>query len=531
MTNWTIRKRISAGYAAVVAVTIAIGLFGYVCLGLIQQESTSLVDDSLPGIIALTRVQANMRENYGLIEKHILTTEASAFPAIEQRLREISTENNDLLKQAEATILTTQERALFETLNATRTEYRKSFDAVLELSRANKKTAAFELFTRTADVAFKKYDAALQAEVDYNVKQGQTSGASIASTVSASHRFTAIGVSVALLLAIGIGYLITRSINRILVSTTHTIAEGAAQVASASDQVSKSSQSLAQGASEQAASLEETSSSLEELSSMTRHNAESAATAKDLSTQTRAAADTGHADMTEMRTAMDAIKTSSADIAKIIKSIDEIAFQTNILALNAAVEAARAGEAGMGFAVVAEEVRALAQRSANSAKETASKIEVAIRNGEHGVLISDKVAQSLGVIVEKARKVDEIVAEIATASHEQNQGIGQINTAVSQMDKVTQSNAGSAEETAAAAEELNAQSVTLKESVTHLRQLVGGGRQHAIANAAPAHTTLTKSAPPAKRGAPSALKTPAPHRLHQPTVVTVGQHDGFFKDS
>jgi methyl-accepting chemotaxis protein len=205
---------------------------------------------------------------------------------------------------------------------------------------------------------------------------------------------------------------------------------------------------------------------------MTKRNAASAQEAKDLSNQTRAAADLGASHMEQMRLAMDEIKASSDDIAKIIKTIDEIAFQTNILALNAAVEAARAGEAGMGFAVVAEEVRSLAQRSARSAKETAGKIEVAISKSEQGVRISGSVAQSLNEIVQKARKVDVLIAEIAQASSEQSQGIGQVNGAISQMDKITQSNAANAEETAAASEELNAQALSMQDSVSDLRKLV-----------------------------------------------------------
>jgi methyl-accepting chemotaxis protein len=241
--------------------------------------------------------------------------------------------------------------------------------------------------------------------------------------------------------------------------------------------VSASSQSLAEGSSNQAASIEETSASLEEMSSMTKRNAENAQKANDLAKQARTAADRGVSDMQAMSAAMDAIKGSSDDIAKIIKTIDEIAFQTNILALNAAVEAARAGEAGMGFAVVADEVRNLAQRSAQAAKETAAKIEGAISKTGQGVEINSKVAQALNEIVSKAHQVDELVAEVANASHEQTQGITQINTAVGQMDKVTQSNAASAEESAAAAQELNAQAAQMKQSVAELMQMVGGNGQ------------------------------------------------------
>jgi hypothetical protein len=252
------------------------------------------------------------------------------------------------------------------------------------------------------------------------------------------------------------------------------------KINSMSGQVSSASQSLAEGASEQAASLEETSSSLEEMSSMTKRNAETAGKVKELGSDARTAGDLGVKDMAALVTAMDAIKTSSADIAKIIKTIDEIAFQTNILALNAAVEAARAGEAGAGFAVVADEVRNLAQRCAQAAKETASKIEDAVQKSAVGAEISAKVAKSLEEIVGKARQVDEMAGEVAAASQEQSQGIAQVNTAVTQMDKVTQSNAASAEESAAPAEELTAQAESLKEAVSDLLRLVDGqGRQTA----------------------------------------------------
>ena len=271
-----------------------------------------------------------------------------------------------------------------------------------------------------------------------------------------------------------IAAIITRKLGSLLRSLALCMNEGSMQVANAASQVSSASQSLAEGASQQAASLEETSSSLEEMSSMTKRNSENARKANDLAKEARTAADKGAGDMQSMSAAMEAIKVSSDDIAKIIRTIDEIAFQTNILALNAAVEAARAGQAGAGFAVVADEVRNLAQRSAQAAKETANKIEGAITNTGQGVDICRKVAGALNDIVVKVRQVDELVAEVAGASLEQTQGITQINTAVTQMDKVTQSNAASAEESAAAAAELNGQAAVLKESVVELLQLAGG---------------------------------------------------------
>jgi methyl-accepting chemotaxis protein len=274
------------------------------------------------------------------------------------------------------------------------------------------------------------------------------------------------------------GGLLSRSINRVVRNVAHGLRASAGQVAGAAGQLSVASQSLAAGSSEQAASIEETSASLETASSNTKRNADNVGTAKDLARQTRSAADQAVQDMQAMSQAMDALKISSNDIAKIIHAIDEIAFQTNILALNAAVEAARAGEAGMGFAVVADEVRNLAQRSAQAAKETAAKIEGAISKTDQGVAITGKVARALNEIMSKARQMDELAAEIAAASSEQAKGIDQINAAVGQMDQVTQSNAASAEETAASAEELSAQAETMKHLVRNLVDLVGGDQSN-----------------------------------------------------
>ncbi len=328
--------------------------------------------------------------------------------------------------------------------------------------------------------------AACQDELLKELQQNNTAVVQGTITALASHRAKAqqamiwrsslLGIFLAGLLAFG--WRLKNQIVRELSRISEIIAEGTDQLFNATSQISASSQTLAEGSSEQAASLEETSASLEEMASMTKRNAENAQSANDLARQARTAADKGAADMQAMNQAMVAIKVSSDDIAKIIRTIDEIAFQTNILALNAAVEAARAGEAGMGFAVVADEVRSLAQRSATAAKETAAKIEGAILKTAQGVQLSQKVAATLNDIVTKARQVDELVTEVSSASREQTQSITQINVAVGQMDKGTQSNAASAEESAAAAEELNAQAEIMKQAVGELMSLVGGAAQH-----------------------------------------------------
>jgi len=296
-----------------------------------------------------------------------------------------------------------------------------------------------------------------------------------------------------------LSYFVARSIPQPFAAVIRRLGEAADANTGSSSLISQNSTTLAEGASEQAASLEETSASLEEISSMAKRNSEGARRANELTSQTRSAAEAGTQDVQAMNLAMDAIKASSDGIAKIIKTIDEIAFQTNILALNAAVEAARAGEAGAGFAVVAEEVRALAQRSATAARETADKIEDSVAKSRHGAAVCAKVAAGLQEIATKSREVDELVREITTASNEQTQGIEQVNKAVSQMDRVVQASAARAEEGAIVAQELIAQSTALQQSVEELSQLVGGrkvpaGRAPAVPSAAPAAARQGKPA-------------------------------------
>lgn len=245
-----------------------------------------------------------------------------------------------------------------------------------------------------------------------------------------------------------------------------TIVIAADQVAAGSNLVSNSSISLSQGASEQASSVEELTASLEEISSQTNLNAQNANKANTLTRNAEENAVNGNRQMKEMLSAMTEINESSASINKIIKVIDDIAFQTNILALNAAVEAARAGQHGKGFAVVAEEVRNLAARSANAAKETTEMIESSIKKSEAGTRIANNTAHALDQIVEQVKNAAALVGEIASASAEQASGIEQINQGIMQVSQVVQTNAATSEESAAASEELSTQASRLKETVS-----------------------------------------------------------------
>jgi methyl-accepting chemotaxis protein len=259
------------------------------------------------------------------------------------------------------------------------------------------------------------------------------------------------------------------------------------------------------------------------MASMTQRNSENAQNAKALANQARSTADAGAAEMEQMKAAMNAIKGSSVEISKIIKTIDEIAFQTNILALNAAVEAARAGEAGLGFAVVADEVRNLAQRSAQAARETAEKISASTEKSEQGVRISEKMAVNLSAIVEKTRQLDERIAEIAQSSHEQSEGIGQLNSAVASMDKITQDNAALAQQSAAASEELKSQAGQVRLAVDALMQMVQGtGITHA-----PTITATPRAGTASSRGGSTrASSRMAPKMPAIPSMERMAVHHG-----
>lgn len=295
-----------------------------------------------------------------------------------------------------------------------------------------------------------------------------------------------IGTIVAIAISMIMAFLITRNIIGTVNPIIDTLSEGAQEVDSASGQLSHASNSLAEGATENAASLEETSAALEELSSMTKRNADNAGEANCLMSEGSKSVQRADSSMQEVIHAMEEIAVSGNEISKIIKTIDEIAFQTNLLALNAAVEAARAGEAGSGFAVVADEVRNLALRSADAAKNTSDLIATTIANISSGSGLVKTTAENFKTVQSQSVKVAELLSEVAEASREQSQGISQITTAMTEMDKVTQSNAASAEESASAAGQLSLQANNLLTAVEHMTALVHGiGSERISRNALP----------------------------------------------
>ena len=377
---------------------------------------------------------------------------------------------------------------------------------------ANDQKKASEIFITVTEKNVEKVQE-LMHQVSKTVEQNMETEEALLQGAGRVKTLVSIIGMLGLIAGMAIAFLIAKGLISSMCVIANNMDEGAGQVASAAGQVSASSQSLAEGASEQAASIEETSSSLEELSSMTKQNADNSGQAdhlmKDVSKTVAHASDS----MAKLTSSMKEISKANEETQKIIKTIDEIAFQTNLLALNAAVEAARAGDAGSGFAVVAEEVRNLALRSADAAGNTAKMIEGTVIKTQQGSGLAIETGEVFEQVVEAASKVEELIGEISAASQEQSQGIGQINTAVTEMDKVTQQNAATAEESASASEEMSAQAEQMKAMVGELLAMVGGNSadSHSRPYIAPKRSSVAK--PVAKAVPAKELKQPEPEDI------------------
>ena len=484
-------RRITIGFVVVILLSMLLGLWSVWQILGINRNVVQLATNSVPSVVTLNKIiQANAAASKAasnlvrvLGTSKQASAEEAAFTATKVKGDELCAEYAALLSDAE-------DARLFNEAKASRDAYLAAALKAIEMARDQKQAAAGAFMVEQVEPLLDRAIAGFNEDIDYNImlagKETQFAGTKVANSLYSILPLLAgvgligglIGWNTARLTKAALESIndaIQAGIdktNNALAAISDSLQQGADQTASSSSQLSSASRSLATGCSEQGASVTETSASLEEISAMIRATADNATKAKEFANQARSAALLGKQTMSEMTVAMQSIETSSLDISKIVKNIDEIAFQTNILALNAAVEAARAGEAGAGFAVVADEVRSLAQRSAAAAKETADKIEAAIASTQRGSKSCTNVGDALEEIVGKVTEADVLVAEIASAAKEQAQGIRQVGVAMTQMDKVTQGNASSAEQTSSAAEELNSQARLLQENVEQLRELI-----------------------------------------------------------
>ncbi len=476
MAKWSIGGKLQAGFTGLVACVLVLGLVSLWSVSTFREElgevsSKILRKSELSGSIqvATWTIRAELRA--------VLLAGALNRPQDLQKARsggeQAFTQLDAELNEIRPLLTDEKAKAAANGIAAIVPQWRDAFHEIADLAVAGKVEAAYKVR------AEKEHPLAAQTEEGPAIiRAGQRSTADLKLAEGNQRAILNLWLVMAsLATGLGLGFailLLVRNLVRTLRSTVNDLNTGGEQVSAASTQIASTSQTLSQGASEQAASIEEISSSMEEMTAMTRRNGDSSAEATAMMSETAKQVERSNLALSDMVASMSAIKASSEKVAKINKTIDEIAFQTNILALNAAVEAARAGEAGMGFAVVADEVRNLAQRSAVAAKDTAALIEESIANANQGAQTLDQVSTAIRGITESAGKVKNLLDEVNESSKQQGQGIQQVSTAIQQVSTVTQTSAASAEESAAAAEELSAQSQNVRDLVNALAAMVEG---------------------------------------------------------
>lgn len=509
--KWFYNMRISAkillGFFVVAFIAGIIGVEGVLNINKISALDTKLYEkmaQPLGDVIDIANTTNDIRGN---VRDILLKDNSSDTQTNIDNIKTASSTFDESYDQLTKTTLTVEGQQVMKELKAAKVKYVEIVNRIIELKNQNKQDEAVKLLYGDGKPALEELQDKMNSfsEMKLNLaKQTADENSQIAaSTTTITIIVLIVGVIMAVLIGIFISSTISKPVRKII-KIADKVADGdfdvtinigskdeigllgtsfrkmtdklnnamcyinsaAEQVASGSKQVSDSSIALSQGAMEQASAIEELTASIEEISAQTKMNAENATNANGIAENAKLNAENGYEQMKEMQRAVDEINSASTSIYKIIKVIDEIAFQTNILALNAAVEAARAGQHGKGFAVVAEEVRNLAARSAKAAKETTEMIEGSIKKAEAGTAIANETSEALNKIVDNTVKVAEFISQIAIASNEQAEGIAQINAAVMQVSNVVQTNSATSEESASASEELASQAEMLKDQVS-----------------------------------------------------------------
>lgn len=508
--NLKVSVKLLTGFILVALIAGGIGVMGVININKVKDLDIDLYTKMTAPFGELMMVKESYQNMRLCSRDAILATNQADVKQEETKFKDNSTEFDKTLNEFAKTLLTEEGKQLVKTLQDSKSKYVELSNEMFSLAKESKSTEALAILHGDGAKEAEEVRTAIKNLTDAKLTLAKEASDGNNATAKSSTLATVVLIVIGMLAAVALGIFISSSISRPvakLMGYANKIADGdldveveintrdeigslgvafkkmsdnlnevmenisiaAEQVASGSRQVSDSSMALSQGATEQASSVEQLTASLEEISSQTRLNAESANQANSLAEAAKSNAVNGNGQMKEMLKSMEEINVSSSNISKIIKVIDEIAFQTNILALNAAVEAARAGQHGKGFAVVAEEVRNLAARSADAAKETTDMIEGSIKKVEDGTKIANQTAEALNKIVDDIARVANLVGDIATASNEQASGITQVNQGIMQVSSVIQTNSATSEESAAASEELSGQAELLKDQVSRFK--------------------------------------------------------------
>lgn len=476
--EWIKKLKIAQKMHVIIAISalffVLLGLIGYYYNSISANSLKAMYEDRLLPVQQIGQMRANANANLSDLQSLILEQNPQLQKKYLNSIKARTTDNEELTKAYEATNQSTEIKAIVEKMVVSRGASRSARAKVRDLAIAGKKDAAWNIYRSQAVPTTEEYFNYLGEISNLNSQNAEKMHEQSEIDSQTANIMLIISIIGGLILIVSLSLMISNMITKPIKYAIDNLNEGTTNCGEVASKVAAASQQLAEGTSEQAAAVQETSSTLEETSSMVHQNRENTQQAAILAKQAKQYAEKSNSEMGKMSTSMAELKNSSNEIAKIIKVIDEIAFQTNILSLNAAVEAARAGDAGKGFAVVAEEVRNLAQRSAQAAKDTAVIIESNIELSEGSVAIANAVKSSVESIGEQATKVSDLLEEIAVATNEQAQGVEQINKAVSQMEIVLGTSAQTAEEAAAAAGMLEEHVFSAKEIVNSLLILVDG---------------------------------------------------------
>ena len=478
------------GFSILIILMGIIGFLGFQSTKNIQMNLEEIFAVRLPSIDYLIETDRDLQRLL-VAERSMLFADPSS-NEFKEFLKEYEAplrQSEDRWQKFKALAVTSEEKAGIERYEKARKDWEVLSKKVVDNRKGDARGGATEALDISLGVAKEKFEEMrrnLEELEGINLKNAQMANEAASATYRRTIFILFLIIGAGLVLGVFLMLVIRRGIVRPLRSVIQGLTASSGQVSSASFQVSSASQSLAEGASEQAAGLEETSSSIEEMGFKTKQNADNATQANGMMGETSRVVDEANRSMTELIDSMKEISSASEETAKIIKTVDEIAFQTNLLALNAAVEAARAGEAGAGFAVVADEVRNLAMRAADAARNTADLIEGTVKKIKSGSEVVSKTNEAFAKVATGAKKIGKLIEEISVASRDQARGIEQLNKAMAEIDKIVQKNAANAEESASAAERLNAQAEQMKGFVKELVAVVGGNGKGNGLNHSPA---------------------------------------------